>query len=120
MNSTRRDFCAAESPWRADRIASSQTVPAAGRAASAEAPWYTRCYRWAQVNTTQKDFVQYDLAWWREQWKRTAVQAFMVNAVGAEFAQYPSKNPLLPRNLFCPTGISSGKLSKRRIGTASS
>ncbi|HEY3824612.1 MAG TPA: alpha-amylase family protein, partial [Bryobacteraceae bacterium] len=77
-------------------------APSTRGSASADSPWYTRCYRWAQVNTTQKDFTQYDLTWWREQWKRTAVQALFVNALGAEFAQYPSKNPLLQRNLFLP------------------
>jgi hypothetical protein len=80
-------------------------------AAGAASPWYVRCHRWAQVNTTQKDFLQYDLAWWREKWKGTAVQAIFVNAVGAQFVQYPSDNPLLPRNIFLPNRDLFGEIT---------
>ena len=38
-------------------------------------PWYRRAYRWGQTNITEKDPEQYDIAWWREYWKRTEVQA---------------------------------------------
>ena len=114
MKITRREYLiTAGAAFVGSTISGAQTVGtgaaeggtrprAAGRNNSAAEPWYTRCHRWAQINTTQKDFLQYDLAWWREKWKRTAVQALFVNAVGAEFVQYPSNNPLLPRNLFLP------------------
>ena len=58
-----------------------------------EAPWYRRAYRWGQTNITEKDPVRYDIAWWRGQWKRTAVQAVIVNA-GGIVAYYPSRFPL--------------------------
>jgi Hypothetical glycosyl hydrolase 6 len=56
-------------------------------------PWYRRVYRWGQTNITEKDPVRYDIPWWREQWKRTAVQAVIINA-GGIVAYYPSRFPL--------------------------
>jgi len=56
-------------------------------------PWYRRAYRWGQTNITEKDPVRYDIPWWREQWKRTAVQAVIINA-GGIVAYYPSRFPL--------------------------
>ena len=44
--------------------------------------WYRRAYLWGQTNITEKDPVRYDIAWWRAQWKRTQVQAIIVNAGG--------------------------------------
>jgi len=43
--------------------------------------------------------VQYDIAWWRDYWKRTAVQGVIVNA-GGIVAYYPSKFPLQYRAQF--------------------
>jgi hypothetical protein len=60
---------------------------------AAPAPWYRRAYRWGQTNITEKDPVRYDIAWWREQWRRTAVQAVIINA-GGIIAYYPSRFPL--------------------------
>ncbi|HYW44693.1 MAG TPA: Tat pathway signal protein [Bryobacteraceae bacterium] len=79
---------------------------------SGAAPWYARCYRWAQINTSEKDVVQYDLPWWREQWKRTAVQGLFVNAAGTEFTQYPSKFPLQRRNRFLPDRDLFGEITE--------
>ena len=44
-------------------------------AQKAAVAWYLRAYRWGQTNITEKDPVRYDIKWWREYWKRTAVQA---------------------------------------------
>lgn len=62
-------------------------------------PWYRRVYRWGQTNITEKDPVRYDIEWWRRQWKRTAVQAVIINA-GGIVAYYPSKYPLHYRAQF--------------------
>jgi len=45
-------------------------------------PWYLRAYRWGQTNITEQDPVRYDIPWWRGYWKRTQVQAVIINAGG--------------------------------------
>jgi hypothetical protein len=45
-------------------------------------PWYRRAYLWGQTNITEKDPVRYDIDWWRGYWKRTQVQAVIINAGG--------------------------------------
>jgi hypothetical protein len=61
--------------------------------AVAAMPWYRRTYRWAQTNITEIDPARYDIAWWRQHWKRTQIQGVIINA-GGIFAYYPSKFPL--------------------------
>lgn len=56
-------------------------------------PWYRRTYRWGQTNITEADPANYDVAWWREYWKRTRVQGVIINA-GGIVAYYPSRDPL--------------------------
>src|SRR5476651_1560485 len=58
-----------------------------------EIPWYKRVTRWGQTNITEIDPQRYDIAWWRKQWKRTAVGGVIVNA-GGIVSYYPSKVPL--------------------------
>ena len=81
-------------------VAATLIVPAATRAGAAASqtpaarePWYRRAYLWGQTNITERDPVRYDIAWWRTQWKRTRVQALIINA-GGIVAYYPSKFPL--------------------------
>ncbi|HEX4795616.1 MAG TPA: twin-arginine translocation signal domain-containing protein [Humisphaera sp.] len=62
-------------------------------AAPQSAPWHRRTYRWGQTNITEIDPARYDIAWWRQQWKRTAIQGVIINA-GGIYAYYPSKYPL--------------------------
>jgi hypothetical protein len=71
----------------------------ASLAQTAGLPWYRRAYRWGQTNITEKDPVRYDIGWWREYWKRTHVQAVIINA-GGIVAYYPSKFPLHHRAEF--------------------
>jgi hypothetical protein len=68
-------------------------------ARSSGEPWYRRVYRWGQTNITEKDPERYDIEWWRRHWKRTAVQAVIINA-GGIVAYYPSKFPLHYRARF--------------------
>jgi hypothetical protein len=56
-------------------------------------PWYRRALRWGQTNITERDPVRYDIAWWRDYWKRTAIQGVIINA-GGIVAYYPSRFPL--------------------------
>ena len=56
-------------------------------------PWYRRVTRWGQVNITEKDPQQYDIAWWRDYWRRTKTQGIIANA-GGIVAYYPTKIPL--------------------------
>jgi hypothetical protein len=86
---TRREFMAAG----AGALAAS-TLEGAPKA-----PWYRRTYRWGQTNITEKDPERYDIAWWREYWKRTEVQGVILNA-GGIVAYYPSRFPLHHRAEF--------------------
>ena len=56
-------------------------------------PWYRRTLRWGQTNITEVDPTRYDIAWWRQHWRRTAVQGVILNA-GGIVAYYPSVHPL--------------------------
>ncbi|MCL5744414.1 MAG: beta-galactosidase [Acidobacteria bacterium] len=81
-------------------LSSATAVPALSAGGRADAmPWYRRTYRWGQTNITEKDPVRYDIAWWREYWKRTEVQGVIINA-GGIVAYYPSKFPLQHRAEF--------------------
>ncbi len=59
-------------------------------------PWFRRTIRWGQTNITEIDPTRYDIGWWREHWKRTAVQGLVINA-GGIVAYYPSVLPLQHR-----------------------
>lgn len=61
--------------------------------ANAKQPWFRRTLRWGQTNITEIDPQRYDIAWWREHWRRTQVQGVIINA-GGIVAYYPSKFPL--------------------------
>src|SRR5512143_1848995 len=56
-------------------------------------PWYRRTLRWGQTNITEIDPTRYDIAWWRQHWKRTRTQGVIINA-GGIVAYYPSRVPL--------------------------
>jgi len=56
-------------------------------------PWYRRTLRWGQTNIAEIDPQRYDIAWWREYWKRTQTQGVVINAAGI-VAYYPSQFPL--------------------------
>jgi hypothetical protein len=88
MNATRRTFLQLS-------LAAALPAPALGQSK----PWYLRTYRWGQTNLTEEDPIQYDMAWWRDYWKRTAVQGVIVNA-GGIVAYYPSKFPMQHRAQF--------------------
>jgi hypothetical protein len=83
---------AAMLPWATAAGAAPQGPPAG-------TPWYRRTYLWGQTNITEKDPERYDIPWWREYWKRTAVQGVIINA-GGIVAYYPSKFPLHHRAEF--------------------
>ena len=87
MSPTRRSFL---------QLSLAAALPAP---AATGTPWYLRTYRWGQTNITEQDPIQYDIAWWREYWKRTEVQGVIVNA-GGIVAYYPSKFPLQHRAQF--------------------
>lgn len=82
---TRREFLA---------TAAAPALPAASAV-----PWYRRTYRWGQTNITENDLPRYDIAFWREYWKKTEVQGVIVNA-GGIVAYYPSKYELHERARF--------------------
>ena len=75
--------------------ASASSAPWAGEGL----PWYRRALRWGQTNITERDVTRYDIAWWRDYWKRTAVQGVVINA-GGIVAYYPSEVPLHRRARF--------------------
>jgi len=96
---TRREFLAA----------GAAAMPLAGR--SAPLPWYRRALRWGQTNITEIDPTRYDIAWWRQYWKRTRVQGVIINA-GGIVAYYPSKYPLHRRAEFLKDRDLYGELCK--------
>jgi hypothetical protein len=67
--------------------------PVGKAVSSGELPWYRRALRWGQTNITEIDPQRYDIAWWRQHWKRTQIQGVIFNA-GGIVAYYPSKFPL--------------------------
>ena len=69
----------------------------------AQQPWYRRTYRWGQTNLTEIDPIRFDLAWWRDYWRRTRVQGVIVNA-GGIVAYYPSAYPLQHRAQYLGEG----------------
>src|SRR3954467_6484242 len=90
--STRRDFL--KTAAVATAIASSaEATLSAEPADKKDDPWYRRTLRWGQTNITEIDPARYDIAWWRQYWKRTAVQGVIINA-GGIVAYYPSRFPL--------------------------
>jgi hypothetical protein len=70
-----------------------QPAGAAQTGAGNAQPWYQRTYRWGQINLNELDPENFDLAWWRDYWKRTRTQGLVINA-GGIVAFYPSKLPL--------------------------
>ena len=112
---TRRDFLhtgvAAAVAGAVPAVRSRQGSTASPRSANASLPWYRRAYRWGQTNITEKDPVRYDIAWWREQWRRTNVQAVIVNA-GGIVAYYPSRFPLHHQAEFLGGRDLFGELTK--------
>jgi hypothetical protein len=78
---------------------------------AAKLPWYRRAWLWGQTNITEKDPVRYDINWWRGYWKRTQVQAVIINA-GGIVAYYPSKFPLHHRAEFLGGRDLFGELTK--------
>jgi hypothetical protein len=78
---------------------------------NSDAPWYRRTARWGQTNITERDPVRYDIPWWREYWKRTAIQGVIINA-GGIVAYYPSKFPLHHRAEFLNDRDLYGELAK--------
>ena len=74
-------------------------------------PWYRRAYLWGQTNITEQDPVRYDIDWWRGYWKRTQVQAVIINA-GGIVAYYPSRFPLHHRAEFLGDRDLFGQLTR--------
>jgi hypothetical protein len=77
----------------ADLVTFAVNKPLEEAVMATETPWYKKLTRWGQTNITEPDPQQYDLSWWRKQWKRTQVQGVIINA-GGIVSYYPSKVPL--------------------------
>lgn len=108
---TRRDFLKASAA--AAVLAGTRLANFAG-AAPPEAPggpWYRRALRWGQTNINELDPTRYDIAWWREQWRRTRTQGIVVNA-GGIVAFYPTQVPMHRRARFLGDRDLFGDLSR--------
>ncbi len=66
--------------------------PANQRNPEAEIPWYRRVTRWGQINITLDTASNFDIAWWRNFWKKTETQGIILNA-GGIYAYYPTRVP---------------------------
>ena len=110
---SRRDFLekAAVTPIAVSLMGVNLGEAAAPPAQGSSVPWYRRTYRWGQTNITERDPVRYDIAWWREYWKRTQVQGVIINA-GGIVAYYPSKFPLHHRAEYLNDRDLFGELCK--------
>ena len=111
---TRRDFL--RDTLATAVIPGTQLVAFAGgapqsRNSDLKLSWYRRAYLWGQTNITEKDPIRYDIQWWRAYWKRTHVQAIIINA-GGIVAYYPSKFPLHHRAEFLGERDLFGELTK--------
>ena len=91
-NMDRREFLKTTAAL-ATAMAAAGALSAAASDPKQKLPWYRRTYRWGQTNITEIDPTRYDIAWWRQQWKRTETQGVIINA-GGIIAYYPSKFPL--------------------------
>ena len=100
---------AADGWTRRDFLGAGAAIALAPRLA--QVPWYRRAYRWGQTNITEKDPIRYDIGWWRAYWKRTEVQAVIINA-GGIVAYYPSRFPLQHRAEFLNGRDLFGELTK--------
>lgn len=94
MSETRRQFLG-----EAAAALSAAGGQGQAQAGAGQAPWHRRALRWGQTNITERDPERYDVAFWREYWKRTRVQGVIINA-GGIVAYYPSKYPLHRRAEF--------------------
>ena len=72
--------------------------------------WYDGVRRWGLTNISEKCVADYDVAFWREQWKRTEIQALIANGVSA-IAMYPSRNPYVETSHFAPTRDLLGEIT---------
>ena len=100
---SRRDFlelttAAAIATTHAERLRASD-APIETQPPASSPPWYRRTVRWMQTNIAEIDPTRYDIAWWRQQWKRTRTQGIVVNA-GGIVAYYPTAVPLHRRAEF--------------------
>jgi hypothetical protein len=57
-------------------------MAAVGQPTGENRPWYRRAYLWGQTNITEQDPVRYDVDWWRAYWRRTKLDAVIINAGG--------------------------------------
>ena len=57
-----------------------------------DVPWFKRVKRWGQINITLNTAANFDIAWWRDYWKKTETQGIVLNA-GGIYAYYPTKVP---------------------------
>lgn len=113
---TRREFfkrtLAATAAIAATDIGPEFNVVADGPAGTpADLPWWRHTLRWAQTNITEIDPTRYDIAWWRQHWKRTQVQGVIINA-GGIFAYYPSRFPLHHRAAYLGDRDLYGELAR--------
>jgi hypothetical protein len=91
---------AAVGRWQGSAGEPVSAKPGAPAASSTKPPpWYRHALRWGQVNLTEIDPTRFDLGFWREYWRRTALQGVVVNA-GGIVAYYPTEVPLHRRARF--------------------
>jgi hypothetical protein len=81
------------------------------RAQAGQELWFNKVTRWGQTNTSAMDVRNYDVEFWRGQWRRTGIQAIIPNGV-AGFATFPSRNPLLETSEFAPDRDLLGEITK--------
>ena len=108
---SRREFIRETAAGTVALAAGMSASPGARAVPPRDRPWYRRAFLWGQTNITEKDPEQYDIGWWRGQWKRTGVHAVIINA-GGIVAYYPSRFPLHHRAEFLNGRDLFGELTK--------
>jgi hypothetical protein len=97
IGTSRRSFLKTATSAVVTLAGATAAAAAAGRSAAGsgpeiDTPWYRRVTRWGQINITEDNAANFDIAWWRKYWKQTETQGIVLNA-GGVVAYYPSKVP---------------------------
>lgn len=84
--------------------------------------WVEKCMRWGQINLREVDPQSMDVGWWKDYWRRTHVDAIVINA-GGIYAYYPTEIPyhersrwLGERDLFGELVAAAKELGLRVLG----
>jgi len=98
---TRREFLTESAIGGSAALIGSAGPGVAAALFAADAGWFDRPMRWAQLNLTEDDPANMDIAFWLDYFKRIHADAVCLTA-GGVVAFYPTKLPLHHRSQWLP------------------